>query len=116
MYEEGKKMGWPGLWQEVSGICKEIGIPDINDDDIDVPVKDVKEAVEDHHHKHMMEEFEHSKKLKDIRYDNFREVQEYFSDKSVANGRMSFQIRTQMLPGIPGNFKNKFKNKKSGLR
>ena len=38
-------------------------------------------------------------------------MQGYFEDKSVDNGRMAFKIRTQMLPGIPGNFKNKYKKK-----
>ena len=31
VYEEGKRMGWPGLGQEVSLICDVLGIPDVND-------------------------------------------------------------------------------------
>ena len=110
VYEEGKSMGWPGLWQEVAEICKEVKIPDIND--CDVPARDIKEAVTDHHGKCMTDELMKSEgKLKNIKFDNFKQVQGYFEDKSVDNGRMAFKIRTQMLPGIPGNFKNKYKKK-----
>ena len=100
------------MQQEVAEICKEIGLPDIND--VDIPVKDVKEAITEHHYKHIKEELERSKKLKDIKEEDFRQVQGYFHDKSVSNGRMAFKIRSQMLPDIPANFKNKHK-KDGGL-
>ena len=109
VYEEGLRMGWPGLWQEVAEICESIGLPDIND--VDIPVKDVKEAITEHHYKHIKEELERSKKLKDIKEEDFRQVQGYFHDKSVSNGRMAFKIRSQMLPDIPANFKNKHKKR-----
>ena len=50
------------------------------------------------------------KKLDPVNKEDFLEVQEYFTDKSLENGRTAFKIRTQMLEDIPGNFKNKFKN------
>ena len=31
IYDEGKQMGRPGLWHEVSDIYKKVGIPDVND-------------------------------------------------------------------------------------
>ena len=31
VYEDGRAKGWPGLWREVSQICEQLGIPDIND-------------------------------------------------------------------------------------
>ena len=34
IYMEGKSMGWPGLWQEVKDICKEIGILDVNEEPV----------------------------------------------------------------------------------
>ena len=49
------------------------------------------------------------RKLEDIKDDDMREVQEYFCEKSVDNVRMGFMIRTQMVPKIPGNFKNKYR-------
>ena len=110
-------MGWPGLWQEVRSICEEIGLPDVNE--VDIPVNDIKEAISNHHYKFIKEELaaerKGTKKLKDIKDDDFRNVQEYFSDKSVANGRMAFRIRSQMVEGIPSNFKNKYQNQEGGL-
>ena len=50
-------------------------------------------------------------KLEAIKGDDFTEVQEYFNDKSVANGRMAFKVRSQMVPDIPGNFKNRYRVK-----
>ena len=49
-------------------------------------------------------------KLEPIQDDDFRTVQEYFSDKSVESVRMGFKVRSQMVPEIPGNFKNKYKH------
>ena len=54
---------------------------------------------------------EKNKKLKDIQYDDFSIEQPYMNEKSVFIGRMAFKIRCKMLPGIPGNFKNKFRSK-----
>ena len=37
--------------------------------------------------------------------EDFREVQEYFDDKSEDNSRMAFRIRMEMDKEIPGNLK-----------
>jgi hypothetical protein len=58
----------------------------------------------------MVAEVNKMKKLEPIKGEDFLGTQKYFMDKSIENGRMSFQIRTQMLKDIPGNFKNKFRN------
>ena len=47
IYEEGKSRCWPGLGKEVSQICSEIGIPDVND--VLVTKADVKQAKWEHH-------------------------------------------------------------------
>ena len=41
----------------------------------------------------------------------FTEVQDYFNDKSVGNSRMAFKVKSQRVPEIPGNFKNRYKVK-----
>ena len=56
------------------------------------------------------------KKLEPIKNEDFTEVQNYFLDKSIENGRMSFKIRSQMLENIPGNSKNKFRLDKEKLK
>ena len=109
IYEEGKINGWPGLGQEVTEICNTIGIPDVNSQI--VTKKEVKTAIFEHHYKDMVETVKTKKKLDDIKEDDFREVQPYFEDKSVEKVRMAFKIRTQMVPEIPGNYKNKYRVK-----
>ena len=47
IYEEGKVKGWPGLSQEVSDICAEIGIPDVNHNVVE-NIR-IKEAIFMHH-------------------------------------------------------------------
>ena len=50
----------------------------------------------------MVEEVGAKAKLEPTKNGDFTELQGYFDDKSVANSRMSFKIRSQMVPKIPG--------------
>ena len=114
IYDEGKSRGWPGLGQEVTDICTQLNIPDVNNTFVAKSV--IKEAIFNHHYTEMKAEVNKMKKLEPIKGEDFRETQKYFMDKSIENGRMSFQIRTQMLKDIPGNFKNKFRNDTEKLK
>ena len=64
----------------------------------------------------MKEELSVSKKLQDIQHEDYREIQTYFQEKSVENTRFSFRIRTKLVPNIPGNLQNMFKNNEAGLK
>ena len=55
-----------------------------------------------------------SKKLDDIRFDDFYNEQPYMNEKSVEVGRMAFKIRCKMVEDIPCNFKNKYRTKARG--
>ena len=114
IYEEGKSRGWPGLGQEVTDICSILNIPDVNSTFVSKSV--IQEAIFNHHYAEMKAEIDKMKKLEPIKGEDFRKTQEYFLDKSIENGRMSFHIRTQMLKEIPGNFKNKFRNDTENFR
>jgi hypothetical protein len=113
LYPKNQSRGWPGLGQVVASICREIGIPDVNelgcDNDVDVTKAAIKKAVWDHHHADVKKDLNESSKLMDIKDDDFSTVQEYFNDKSVCNTRMEFKVRCKMVPDIPCNFKNKYK-------
>ena len=61
IYEEEKMKGWPGLSKEVSKICADIGIPDVNHKY--VPKKEIKQAIFRHHYEDMKSGFEKSSKL-----------------------------------------------------
>ena len=116
IYEEGKAKGWPGLGKEVTDICKEINIPDVNNEALAKTI--VKEAIFNHHYEAMKKEMDGMTKLEPIKNYDFRQAQEYFKNKSIENGRMAFCIHSQMLDDIPGNFKNKYRKikKKSSQR
>ena len=114
VYLEAESRGWPGLGQEVRKICQAIGIPDLNKNVI--RKTDIQKAIKNSHYKDMMSQFEGSKKLEDIRHDNFKGLQGYFNDKNLENARLKFKIRTKMLEKIPGNFKNMYKYQENGLK
>ena len=106
VYEESLVKGWPGLGEEVAVICKEIGIADINKE---VVTKEaLSDAIHNHHYCDIKKELEKSKKLKDIKHEDFSKVQEYFGAKSVGTARMAFKVRSKMVSEIPENFKNKY--------
>ena len=64
-----------------------------------------------------MSQFEGSRKLEDIRHDNFRRLQGYFNDKNLEKARLKFKIRTKMFEEKkPGIFKNLYKNQENGLK
>ena len=69
-----------GLGLEVVQMCDVLGIPDVNN--FAVTKKKVKNAIFEHNYKDMLKELEGSKKLEAVKTDNFREVQNYFNEKS----------------------------------
>ena len=77
--------------------------------DVNVPKSEVKKAIFEHHYKDMVEIVNKQTKLEAIKGEDFRNIQGYFDEKSVENSRMSFKIRSQMVPDIPGNFKNRYR-------
>ena len=109
VYEEGRKRSWPGLAREVSDICEKIGIPDVNK--VMVPKAEIKKAIFEDHYRDMIEEVKSKSKLDPIKDEDFTELQEYINEKSIANSRMSFKIRSQMVSDIPGNFKNRYRKR-----
>ena len=76
-----------------------------------VTKSEIKKAIFNHHYEEMMKEVKSKMKLEHIKNEDFREVQKYFGEKSVEKTRMAFKIRTQMVPEIPANFKNKYRVK-----
>ena len=52
----------------------------------------------------MINLFETSKQIKNIKNYNFRGMQDYLNDKNLANSRMKFKIAAKMVENVPGNF------------
>ena len=69
IYEEAENRGWPGLGKEVTDICREIQIPNINTHKVSKTV--IQKAVENSHWEDMMSQFDQSSKLQDIKYCDF---------------------------------------------
>ena len=104
IHEVTEDKGWPGLGRQVRYICELVGISHLN---TRILRKDeIKKAITKSHFDNMMSQFEGSKKLQDIKTDNFQNIQDYFNDKNLESAKMKFRIRTKMVKDIPGNFEN----------
>ena len=99
VYIEGRANHWPGLWKEVTKICEEIQIDDVNEKFVSKEV--VREAIRVHHYKEMKVEMDRSKKLEEIKHDDFTTAQTYMSIRSVEVGRTAFKVRCKMLLDFP---------------
>ena len=106
VYEEQVLNGWPGLAQEVGVICATIGIPNANNNL--VSKKDLNVALRNHDRKEILEKFGKYKKLDKILGDDPTKPKDYMMDKSLADSRMIFRIRTEMVD-MKDNMRNKYK-------
>ena len=89
-------------------------IPDINT--YKIHKTELQKAIEASHREDLLKQFETSKKLEDIKNSDFDDVQPYFHDKNIENGRIKFKIRSKMLKKVPGKFKNLYKHVENGLK
>ena len=114
IYQEAELNSRPGLGKDVRQVCQDIGIPDLKNHIM--RKEDIRKAIQNSHYEHMMQLFEGSRKLQDIKEDDFRSMQPYFHDKNLQSARTKFKIHTKMLDKIPGNFENQYKNQENGLK
>ena len=77
----------------------------------DMPGKEIKNAVLDHHDRKIKEDVSNSKKMEQHENDNFSKIQEYFEGKSLYDCRLAFRIRCELVKDIKGNFKDKHRRK-----
>ena len=112
IYEECKAREWPGLGEEVTEICREIDISDVNE--VVVSKEEIKDAIWNHHQSDIQMELNNSKKLNDVKDEDFSKVQAYFENKSVENTRMAFKVRSKMVADIPG-ISNRNTNKRGQM-
>ena len=105
--EEQRSNKWPGLSREVTHICEELNIPDINN--CEISALEIRKAVFDHHYGEIKTKISSSKKMMSHKDEDFTEVQDYMKGKSVENVRVAFRIRCEMVQEIRGNYKDKYK-------
>lgn len=112
VYEQQLALGWPGLAEEVSQICKTVGLPDVNFSK--VKKEKVQEMIYYHHYKDLKDELYKSKKMEEVKHEDYRVAQPYMEDKSIDRCRTKFRIRTQLMKTFKDNFRSKYRQKDRG--
>ena len=82
------------VYQEVTEICKEVGIEDVNEKE--VSKETVEEEIFYHRYKELKKEMDSKEKCKDIKHEDCREVQRYMKTNSIEKARMKFSLRAKM--------------------
>ena len=103
IYKEQRNQGWPGLAREVTEICEQLDIPDVNI--AGVSKGDMARAVHEMSRKDWMKKMEKSDKLNDLVEQEDGRMKEYMKIKNISDSRIMFRARTKMIP-----FKNNMKN------
>ena len=105
--EEQIEQGWPGLAQEVEKICKDIEVPYVNMKAI--TRKSICTALRNHDKSEIMEKMNKDyKKLDKIKMDDPTRAKEYMEGKSLADCRVIFRFRTEMI-NLKENMKNRYR-------
>ena len=108
VYEEQQLHGWPGLAKEASLICLELGIEDVNITKIGKRafkkiLDGACESIDEDGMKAGMKG-----KLEKLKDEDCK-LKDYMDLKSLKEVRDTFRMRTQLVEGFRGNFKNMFK-------
>ena len=98
--------GWPDLAREVEEICSTIGVPDVNSSIVNK--RDLEKALRTHDRNEIREKFEKYKKIDRIVEDDPTEPKTYMKQKSLADSRLIFRLRTEMVD-VKDNMRNKYK-------
>ena len=106
VYDEQVLQDWPGLAHEVDAICSTIGIPNANHNIVNK--KDLNAALRKHDSEEILQKFGKYKKIDKILSDDPTKPKDYMMDKSLADARMIFRLRTEMLD-MKDNMRNKYK-------
>ena len=106
IYEEQLLYGWPGLAQEVEEICTRIGIPNVN---FNLVTKtELNKALRNHDKTEIIEKFSKYKKLDKIQNDDPTIAKDYMGEKSIADARLIFRLRTEMVD-VKDNMRNRYR-------
>ena len=110
VYEEQRVNNWPGLPAEVSKLCTELNIEDANETLLSKAMfkKEIEGACRDLDKKEMMEGMVGRTKLQGLISGDF-ELKDYMQQKSLKDVRDTFRTRVQLVEGIKGNFKNRYR-------
>jgi hypothetical protein len=109
VYEEQVRYGWPGLAKEVSSICQELGIEDTNTTSGGkAAVKRALDTACEKLNEIELKEKMGSKTLK-LKSEDCN-LKDYMNYKSIKEVRDIFRVRTNLVEGFKGNFKNRYRD------
>ena len=109
VYEEQLVNGWPGLAQEVEHICLTIGLPSENSNL--VTKNELNLALRNNDKANIEGKFSSYKKLDKIVGDDPTVAKEYMKEKAMADARLIFRLRTEMVE-VKDNMRNSYKGTK----
>ena len=107
IYEEQRAFMFPGLAREVSTICSELGIEDVNDTGMEKNMlkKILQRACEEKDEKELKEKMVN--KTAKLKNEDCR-LKTYMKEKSLKQVRDTFRVRTNLVEGFRANFKNMY--------
>ena len=100
MFQQQVVNGWPGLTEEATRICNEIGLPDVCQED--VTKDEIKEAILNHHHADLKREMRGKEKCMELMMVDLRTPQSYLASTCLAEARMGARVQVRMIK-CPGN-------------
>ena len=109
VYSEQREKGWPGLAHEVTVICEELGIEDVNHSKLGkyAMKKMLEKACQVKDDGELRSKM--GNKTEKLKEENCT-MKEYMNLKSLAEVRNIFRVRTNMVEGFRGSFKAMFRN------
>jgi hypothetical protein len=109
VYLEQRVNDWPGLSKEVTLICKELGIEDVNSSRTQKNAlrKELEKACRVMDEKELKEKM--GKKMMKLKSEDCQR-KGYMDLKSLADVRSIFRVRTNMVEGFRGSFQNMYEN------
>ena len=109
VWREQLQQDWPGLAREASIICEELGIKNVNESQTGrQELKTlVNNACRGRNERELKEQMQGMSKMEDLMSQDCN-AKPYLESKSLNEVRETFRLRTKMIEGIRGNFKNMY--------
>ena len=107
IYEEQRRSRFPGLAKEVSEMCSELGIEDVNNSVIEKSKlkRILQSACEDKDERELKEKM--INKTAELKKEDCK-LKQYMKEKSLKQVRDTFRVRTNLVEGFRANFKSMY--------
>ena len=106
LYQEQVYQDWPGLAVETRNICEILGMTDVNQNAL--KKTDIAKAIKTHDGKEIVEKMMKYEKVDKIKDDDPTMPKEYLETRSIADCRMLFRLRTEMVD-LKDNMRGRYK-------